>query len=191
MAYAEDGQTTEKKLPPGYVESIDAYVDGKPTANALGLAAEYCIRNEKYDQAIKYCQKALDKDWDDADTHKAYAEALEMKYNKDPDQDPKVFNRCVKEWLIVLRNEAGEERGSSWHGLSIMGNFYDDEERQIPARFHLIGLTGRIPKAWETDDKYCKAVFKETTNVSGKILAKAKLDKPDDAASQNATVMAK
>ncbi|MFX5680438.1 hypothetical protein ABTE28_20290, partial [Acinetobacter baumannii] len=83
---------------------------------------------------------ACDKDLDNADTHLVYAEALEKKINKQTSKDNELFKKCVKEWLIVYRGEKGDERGlSNSHGISIpmLGKFYEDEDRSIPAKQRL------------------------------------------------------
>ncbi len=143
--------------------------------NSLRLSAEYAIRVHRYDQAIRFCERALKKDKDDLDTHQRYAEALEGKLNDGFYDDPQVFNSCVREWLIVSHNEAGEEKGISFHGLAIplVEHLYGDDERVITARKHLTALTGSVPRAWETDGRFLKRVCRPTTAV------KARLAVPD------------
>jgi hypothetical protein len=116
---------------------------------------------------------ALEKDPDDIDSHMYYAEALEeklkMKPKKDRDQD--LLNECVNEWLIVYRCEVGDEKGVSFHGINPLGHLYEDEERSIPARHHIVSLVGRAPKPWETDEKFMKWVNRPATEVAGKLLS--------------------
>ena len=106
-----------------------------------------------------------------------YAEALEGKLKEQTDRDPALFSKCVKEWLIVLRQECGDEK-LTYHGLGIpiMGKFYEDDERVIPARQHLMKLTGTMPKVWETDTKYLKRVTAGTHKLSGKVINNNKTD---------------
>ena len=62
--------------------------------------------------------------------------------------------------------------------LILFGHLYEDEERSIPAKVHLVSLAGRsAPRPWETDTKYMKWVNRPTVAVSGKILSKNKEEK--------------
>jgi tetratricopeptide (TPR) repeat protein len=154
------------------VTSIEAFQIGPQTANSLSRGAEYCVHNEQYDKAIKLSKMAIDKNLDDNEIHQIYAQALEGKLSEQVERDPSIFNECVKQWLIVLRQEYGDEK-LSYHGLSIpgMGKFYEDEDRVIEARKHLVKLTGGAPKVWETDAKWLKKVLvPSNTSVYGKVM---------------------
>ena len=156
----------------GAVTSIDAVLTGQPTADTLRRVAEYCIKQGQYDKAIKYVQMALNKNYDDNDSHKVYAEALEQKLSTESSRDATVFNQCIKEWLIVMRQEVGDEK-LTFHGLGVPGAgwLFQDENLAIPAKAHLKSLTGFTPKIWETDSRFLKKVLKpESTEVSGRIL---------------------
>jgi hypothetical protein len=62
----------------------------------------------------------------------------------------------------------------SWHGvqLPVMEEFYKDEEHQMPARSHILALTGYLPKWHETDARFMKKVGKPVdTEVSGKVVS--------------------
>jgi hypothetical protein len=88
-----------------------------------------------------------------------------------PKRDPKLFNKVVKEWLIVMRDERGAEKGNYWHGFNARGNYYDDEDHALLAAQHLQKLTKVVPKNGVSDEKYLKQVLKPTTTeVKGKIL---------------------
>ncbi len=155
------------------VTSIEAFSGlGEQTTNSLGLAAEYATEQGNYEQAIKLCERALGKDYNDMDTHLAYAKALEAKLKGQTVQDPVLLDQCIREWLIVFRTEVGDEKGLSFHGISPLGHLYEDEDRSIPARNHIVKLTGRAPKPWETDEKFMKWVNRPVTAVAGKILSK-------------------
>jgi tetratricopeptide (TPR) repeat protein len=159
---------------PGAIQSVDAMQIGEATGASLSNSARYCLETGNYDKAIKLSKLAVEKDYDDTDTHMIFAEALEKKYNKQVEKDPALFNKCVKEWLIVLRNEAGMEKGMAWHGMQIplMEEFYKDEEHTMPARSHILALTGFLPKWHETDARFLKKVGKPVdTDVSGKVVA--------------------
>lgn len=172
-------------LPPGYVRSIDVMNSGFATANSLELASEYAAMMHNYDQALVFAKLALAMDKNDLDVHIAYAQALQAKVDQSKDPDPRLFNECVREWLIVLRNEVGAEKGlnlPNGRGIGKLNKLYEDEEHSIPAAMHLKALVGRIPKAGESDKHFlmqaCKPVELE---VTGKVLnGTAKpADKPD------------
>jgi hypothetical protein len=159
---------------PGAISSVDAMQIGEATGESLSNSARYCLETGNYDKAIRLSKLAVEKNYDDTDTHMVFAEALEKKYNKQVEKDPALFNKCVKEWLIVLRNEGGMEKGMSWHGMQIplMEEFYKDEEHTMPARSHILALTGFLPKWHETDARFLKKVGKPVdTDVSGKVVA--------------------
>ena len=175
---------------PGAITSIDAFQLGEATGSSLATAAQYSLKVGNYEKAIKLAKLAIEKHYDDSDTHQIYAEALEKKYNKQVQKDPALFNKCVREWLIVLRQEVGDEKGMSWHGmqLPLMEEFYKDEDRVMPARSHIMALTGVLPKWHETDERYMKKVSKPVeTDVSGVVVAadgkpvkNTKSDKPEE-----------
>ncbi len=61
---------------------------------------------------------------------------LEAKLRSGEEKSPEAFKDCIKEWLLILRNEVGAEKGMTAHGIGIpgMGKFYEDEEHTIEAR---------------------------------------------------------
>ena len=172
---------------PGVVTSIDAMLMGKAGERSLATAAAYCVESEQYDKAIKLSRRALDKNDDDNEIHQVYAEALEGKLTGQVEKDPALFNQCIQEWLIVLRQERGDEK-LSYHGLSIpgMGKFYEDEDRVIPARKHLMKLAGSTPKVWETDAKYLRRVTAPgANNLYGKVISHSTKTTPISAVKQS------
>ncbi|CAN5496826.1 hypothetical protein BH11CYA1_BH11CYA1_13230 [soil metagenome] len=58
------------------------------------------------------------------------------------EKDPDIFNLCIKNWLVVLRNEVGEEKGATYKGIGIGLGYFQDEERTINAKHRLKVLTG-------------------------------------------------
>jgi tetratricopeptide (TPR) repeat protein len=176
LAAGPDGADQDEDLQET-VTSMDAYSGmGEQTAISLQLSAKYAADQGDYDKAIKLCKLALKKDYDDMDVHMTYAEALENKLDSQTEQDRELLNKCVREWLIVFRTELGDEKGLSFHGINPFGHFYDDEDRSIPARAHLVTLTGRAPKIWETDEKYLQWVNRPSTSVAGQLLSKKESD---------------
>jgi hypothetical protein len=157
------------------VVSIEAYTHTRQaSADSIGFAATYAARNgDNIDQAIALCRKSLAKNNDDIDVHLSYAQLLESKFNEQGENDPNLYLDCVKEWLMVLRNEVGDEKGMTLHGVGLpfTGFLYKDDDRFVLAKAHLLSLTGIEPKGWETDTKYLQKVSKRST-VNGKLLAK-------------------
>jgi len=192
QCFGDDDDVTEDangNLPSGYVRSGNAYNSGGHSeADSLSLQAEYETQHGYYDQAIKLCQRAIAKNDDDADIHMAYATALEHKLKQQKEKDPNLYIAAVREWLIVLRNEKGEERGltsKSGLALPLVQHLNQDEERSIPALHHIIGLVGYAPKATETDDRFMRKVAKQCEGmVKGRIVSS---NSNTDAASQSVT----
>jgi hypothetical protein len=165
---------------PGAITSIEAMRMGTSedatSSLALCMMAEYCLKNGYTDKALLLIKHSLERNYDDIDLHKVYAEALEKKWNTQvgKKKDPDIFNACVIEWLIVMRQEVGWEKLTRG-GLGIpgIGKLYEDEDQTIPAQQHLLTLTGVLPRVREADDKYLKKVLKPSTaGVKGKILPK-------------------
>lgn len=102
------------------------------------------------------------------------------KLKKQKEKDPQLFVRAVRQWLIVMRGEVGDESGlSSKSGLSLpqMTKFYEDEDRTIPARQHITALVGYLPRPHETDDKFLARVEKAAkASVSAHIIKKSDSD---------------
>jgi hypothetical protein len=163
--------------------SIQAWSElPKGNASAMMLSSEYSARNGYIEQAISQSRRAIDRDPDDIDLHKALAENLETKLKTQDERDPYLFNECVKEWLMVLRNEVGDESGMTWHGIGLpkMQRLYEDSERGAVARKHIVDLTGSMPKGWETNARYLKRIAKESeAEVAGKVIVKKKAAERD------------
>src|SRR5579872_4494398 len=104
---AEEENSNEEETAdyPRPVISVEALETGETTANSLSREAEYCVHNEQFDQAIKLSRMALAKNSDDNEIHQIYALALEGKLSGQTNRDPSLYKQCVKEWLIVFRQE--------------------------------------------------------------------------------------
>ncbi|MDP3506641.1 MAG: tetratricopeptide repeat protein [Candidatus Melainabacteria bacterium] len=140
------------------------------SARSLLMVARQCMRHHNYNKAITLLSRAVKLDPDDPDVICLYAEALEEKLSHQVEKDPTVFNLCVKNWLTILRNEAGEEKGATYKGIGIGMGYFQDEERTTRAKLRLKALTGYIPKPWETNDRYLRRVLKPaTTSVTATI----------------------
>ena len=153
------------------VQEYDEIVSPDLThASSYAERARVALKNGNVSRALSLCKKALKEDDNDADIHLYYAEALEAKLVRQPEKDPDVFKECVHEWLMVYRNERGEERGMTFKGLNPVGTWWNDDNRGAVAKIHLKKLVGYVPKAWETDNKFmAKATRPSATQVSGKV----------------------
>jgi len=164
--------TSQARLPVGSrLQEYDEIVSpDMESASSLANRARVALRNGSYTRAIELAKKSLQKDDDDPDVHAIYAESIEAKLEHQTEKDPSLYKICVHEWLVVYRNETGEEKSMTIKGVNIMGTFWNDDFRGGLAKKHLKKLTGYLPKAWETDNHYMTRVLKPTeTTVSGKI----------------------
>ena len=137
--------------------------------------AEVAINRQQWGQAVKFLRKSMKGNDDDIDTHKYLAICLEKQMDEESDRDPSKFKECVKEWLVVLRNTKGAEKGLTFkNGLSPTNNKkWEDEQTAGMARQHLKELTGQEPKRWETNDKFIARVSKPAEeNVTAKVVSK-------------------
>jgi hypothetical protein len=167
----EEFVPTEGALKGGTINSNQLLELGMVSPRSLVMEGEKALYSGDPDRAITVLHRSLDRDSDDADAHTFLARALEMKLKGQAERDPELFNECIKEWLIVMRNHSGTERGEGAHGINILGHLYEDEDHGVDARKHLVKLTGYAPKPWETSAKYLKRVLLPTTGtVSGAVV---------------------
>jgi len=164
----------EPEYPDGYkpVTNMDVFGMSGSSAATLMFQADYLFTHGNTEGALALIKKSLAENDDDSDTHCLYAKILEKKLRAQEHRDPKLFNKCVKEWLIVMREERGAEKGLYWHGFATpYGRSFGDEDKSILAAQRLYKLTGMIPKNGQSDKKYLRLVLKPTTTeVTGKLL---------------------
>jgi hypothetical protein len=154
------------------VEPTRAYDDvfSETSARSLLMTAKQFMRHHNYNKAIPQLSRAIKLDPDDPDVRCLYAEALEEKLSHQVEKDPTIFNLCVRNWLMILRSEVGEEKGATYKGIGIGMGYFQDEERTTHAKHNLKALTGYIPKPWETNDRYLRRVLKPaSTSVTATI----------------------
>jgi len=175
-----DWLSDPNELPKGVVTNDNVMVKKDSSAMSLIVQADRALKSDNIDRAIELIKRSLELNNDDLDAHMSYAQALERKLATQKVEDPKVFNQCIKEWLAVLRNKYGEEKNETINGIGIPGfngRFFADEERQVPARNHLVKLAGAAPKPWETDTRYLAKVCRHgEASVSGKMVHDSKGD---------------
>jgi hypothetical protein len=148
---------------------------GRVSGDTLMTQAELSLRSRNFDKAIQFARRSIQENGDDSDLHRIYAEALEGKLELQKEKDPSLFRECIEEWLSVMRSGNGEERGLNVKGVGGIGDFfYKDDEHYIIARSHLIRLTGAMPRAWETNNRYLKRVLKPKPGVKGALLDEKK-----------------
>jgi hypothetical protein len=145
--------------------------DNNPTTYLF--RAEQAIQRQEWDQAIVYLRKSIKGNDDDIDTHKCLAVCLENKLEQQVDKNPVLFKECLNEWLIVMRNMKGAEKGlSKKNGSSPTNNRrWEDEDGAGMARAHIIKLTGLEPKQRESTSKFLARVTRTSeANVSATIV---------------------
>ncbi len=145
------------------------------SAKMLFLEGEQAWRSGDPDTALNKVKKSLEINYDDMDAHLLYANIMDEKVHNQTDKDPELFNRCVEEWLSIMRNRFGEEKNMRLLGINPFGDLYHDEEWSILAKRALVKLTGFSPGTFETDKHYLKRVLRPSTqNISGSIVGTKK-----------------
>lgn len=165
-----------KKVDDGYrpISSDDVYNSGK-NARVLYMQAQVAMRNHDLERAVKLAKQAVEVDPDDMDARVIYGEALYKKYlalkGSDTSQ-PALYNECVKTWLVIHRSVVGLESDESYKGISIplANKFFADDDRGILAKKRLESLCGRLPKFWESNNRYLKKVLKPESQVEGSVV---------------------
>ena len=142
------------------------------------LLGERALKAGQTEKAIVYLKQSVNSKDNDMDARVAYATALEQKYRHQVDKDPELFRECISQWLYALRAVAPEEEG-----VSVLKFLYKDEERDMPAKVHIKDLTGRLPKPFESNEKFLARVCAGKTSVSGSVLNRKR--KESDSSSQN------
>ncbi len=147
---------------------------GKNNARMGTLQSEYVNSTNQHRLAAEYSRKAVEADPDDMDARYAHGEAL-FKLIEKGNTDPVVHNECVKTWLIVYRGLVGEEKGLCFKGISIplTCEMFGDSRRDMSKR-RLVKLVGRLPKAWETNNKFLGKVLHAEPEVDAKIISDIK-----------------
>lgn len=141
------------------------------SARMLFLEAEESMRNGDPSTALRKVKHSLAIDNDDIDAHLLYAQLLEEKLRSQTERDPMLFNQCVEEWLGIMRNRYGDEKGMRYKGINPCGDLFNDEERSITAKRALTKLTGYAPHTLETDNHYLKRVcMPYSDQVSGAVV---------------------
>ncbi|CAN5303424.1 hypothetical protein BH11CYA1_BH11CYA1_45050 [soil metagenome] len=157
----------EDPTPP---ERLGSEIFTEETPAALLLQAKQYMRHHNYNKALKLLRVALKLNDDDMDIRVLYAEALDEKLSHQAEKEPEIFNECIKSWLMVARQEVGQEKGMTFKGIGFMSGQYADEDWAGKAKKRLRVLTGYSPKPWETDDRFLKKVLRPAeTSVSGVI----------------------
>ena len=148
------------------------------SSKMLLLEAQQALHSGDLENAMHKVKRSMELDDDDMDAHCIYADILDEQLRRQTEKDPTLYNKCVEEWLNIMRNRYGEEKGMRVRGISPIGDLYHDEERSIVAKRALVKLTGYSPKTLETDKHYLKSVLLPTTEkVSGAVVSsKAKIE---------------
>jgi hypothetical protein len=140
------------------------------SASSIANRARHALKNGNVSRAMSLAARAMKMEDDDIDIHMVYAQAMQAKLERQTEKDPELYKKCLHEWMLVYRNEVGMEKGMTFKGINIMGNFYNDDEHGNPAKKQIIKLTGYAPKPWETDNHFITRMTKQAeTAVSAKI----------------------
>jgi tetratricopeptide (TPR) repeat protein len=155
--------------------NMDVMGGVRAQGDALLFQVEYAMKTGNYKEALPIIKRALEQNDDDMDLHVIYAKALEQEFKAQDKRDPKLFNKLVKEWLIVMREERGPEKGLYFHGFATpYGMSFGDEDHALLAAAHLKKLTGTVPRNGQSDKNYLKHVLKPVdTEVTGKLIKKS------------------
>lgn len=184
-AYSQSTAGLAQTKSKGYITMDEVLVHTK-NSRQLVMIGKQAIRRGEYERAIKVLNKAIQLNYDDIDAHLHLGEALQDKLEDQEEKDPYVFEKCLKEYLLVYRGEVGEEKGLTFKGLGFMTDRYADEERGIIAKKNIVKLTGAAPKMWETDNKFiARMLKKEGLSVSGKLVQGKESDEAHGAATKN------
>jgi hypothetical protein len=155
------------------IDSYQAMEMNSHSAKMLLEEGEQAWRAGDLDVALHAVKRSLQLDNDDIDAHCLYAHVLEEQLDSQSDKDPSLFNKCVQEWLDIMRNKYGEEKHMRIHGINPFGDLYHDDERSIAAKTELRRLTGFVPKTFETDHHYLTRVLLPVkTTVAGTVVEK-------------------
>jgi hypothetical protein len=173
-----DDDTNDKPASENESSSINTSLLGSrmtASATALQFEGERALEVGNLERALTLLKRSMEIDDDDCNTRLIYAKTLEAKLRTQQERDPELFKECVKEWLIVMRDEVGDQKGVGIHGVSFLNSYYDDEDREMLAKKHLIKLAGSAPRAWETDAHYLAKVLRPSAAlVKGKVVDKDK-----------------
>lgn len=184
-AHAQNTAGLAQTKSKGYLTMDEVLVHTK-NSRQLVMIGKQAIRRGEYERAIKVLNKAIQLNYDDIDAHLHLGEALQDKLEDQEEKDPYVFEKCLKEYLLVYRGEVGEEKGLTFKGLGFMTDRFADEERGITAKRNIVKLTGAAPKMWETDTKFiARMLKKEGLNVSGKLVQGTKPEEAQGAPAKN------
>ncbi len=157
----------------GTVDSYGSMEINRHSPKTLILEGEEALRTGDLPTALSKAKRSLQLDNDDMEAHCLYANAITDELNAQSEKDPNLFNRCVEEWLSVMRNQFGEEKNMRVRGINPIGDLYHDEDRSIEAKSQLLRLTGTLPGTFETNNHYLKRVLRpSTSNVSAKVVSK-------------------
>ncbi len=169
-----DEDTNDKPASENESSSINTSLLGSRmtgSATSLQFEGERALEVGNLERALTLLKRSMEINDDDCNTRLIYAKALEAKLRTQQERDPALFKECVTQWLVVMRDEVGDQKGVGIHGVSFLNSYYDDEDREMLAKKHLIKLTGSAPRAWETDAHYlAKVLHPSSALVKGKVV---------------------
>lgn len=140
-AFKSSETSQERRLPTARrpISSSDLAFIGEENPEKLAAFGEKHLVAHNYDKAIAMFERAIELE-DELHTRCLYAEALEGKLKSVSDQDPILFNRCVKQWFYIFKHS----------------DFQEDSKK---AAAHLKALTGRAPTLVSLPGTYLPTVL--------------------------------
>jgi len=122
------------------------------------------LQQGKNAKALVLLKRAVEENDTDFDARVAYASALEKKYRAQEEKDPNLLRECLTHWLFVMRTVSPEEEGAS-----VLKFLYKDDGRDMAAKTHVKKLVGKLPRPFESSDKFIARVCGGETSVQAKI----------------------
>jgi hypothetical protein len=80
------------------------------SVDSLKLEGEQALHFGNFDKAITVLHKALELAPSNTDSRTLYTDAMEGKLRAQKNQDPKLYNAVVKQWVFIYKNSDQDQR---------------------------------------------------------------------------------
>ncbi|MBX9690279.1 MAG: hypothetical protein K2X27_26435 [Candidatus Obscuribacterales bacterium] len=118
-------------------------------------------------ERLSLLQSAIEEDGSDQELRIALAETYEkLARTAKPDAITSLHRNALEQWLIVMRNETGEEKNTHLRGISLTPGLWDDEERAARAKRRIKNLAGRLPYPWESTKGFLNKQYPQIQELS-------------------------
>ncbi len=126
-------------------------------AQSTRRRAMQAMQDSNRELRLRELLRASNSNVDDLDIHVQIAETCEQLCRSGPkNSEMEMYRLALKHWLIVMRNEVGEEANMNFRGFTILPGVFDDEDRSRKARNRIKELAGCLPRPWESRDAFIK-----------------------------------